>query len=85
MRRLREWWRMPVTPRERRWALLIGAVGGFWIGALARMVLGPLPVGLQAIGTWALAAAALGVACGWRFPKATLCVCLPFALLGGGD
>ena len=85
MRRVREWWQAPVTPRERRWAMLIGAIGGFWIGALSRMVFGPLPVDLSVIAGWALGGAALGVACGRVLPKATLCVCLPFALLGGGD
>ena len=85
MRRVRVWWRAPVTARERRWAMLAGALGGFWIGALLRMLCGPLPVDLLVIGGWALAAAALGIASGWRFPKATLCACLPFALLGGGD
>lgn len=77
------WYRAPATRKDRIVAAIIGAMGGFWIGLLGRMMLGSTPVSFSVLGWWALASAATGVVLGLLFPKTVTCVCFPFSTFGG--
>ncbi len=79
------WWRAPATWRDRLLGSVVGMFGCFWIGVLGRVIIGPLPVPLQALAWWAIGSVATGVALGILFPKATACICFPFAISGGGN
>jgi hypothetical protein len=52
----------------------------FWVGILARIVLGSSPVPVSGLGIWALGAAACGVVLGAAFPRAVTCVLFSFAM-----
>lgn len=78
------WWRAPATARDRAIGALVGAMGGFWLGLLARAALGPMPVSLWELGLFALGGVALGACLGRVFPKLTACVLFPLATFGGG-
>ena len=71
------WWHAPITRRDRALAVFVGILGGLWMGALVRVLLGPLPVSLAVIGEWSLAVSALNAVLGACFPKAVTCVCYP--------
>ena len=79
------WWRAPPTWGDRLLGSVVGVLGCFWIGAPGRVILGPLPVSLQALAWWAIGSVATGVALGILLPKATACICFPFAISGGGN
>jgi hypothetical protein len=63
-------------------ATLIGGMGGFWIGALGRIMSGPLPVGANVVLLWGMAGIFAGAVFGRLRPKATLVFLLPFATFG---
>ncbi|WNF46824.1 hypothetical protein RHP75_20995 [Pseudomonas sp. SG20056] len=79
------WWRRPVTRKERIGAAGIGLFGGFWLGLLAGLVLGPLPTPLVDLFIWAGLGACVGAVLGAIWPKVIGIVLLPFAVFGIGQ
>lgn len=82
LQRFLTWYRTPATRKDRVIAAIIGAMGGFWIGALGRIIFGAMPVSFSVVGWWALASAVTGVVLGLLFPKTITCVCYPFSTFG---
>jgi hypothetical protein len=82
--RFRLWWHAPATTKDRVLGATIGGIGCFWIGALGRIIVGPLPVSVSIVGWWAAGGVAVGVVLGVLFPKVVACVCFPFSTFGGG-
>jgi len=80
----RSWWQAPATTKDRVLGATIGGIGGFWIGVLGRIILGPLPVSASILGWWAAGGVTVGVVLGVLFPKVMGCVCFPFSTSGGG-
>jgi len=76
------WWRAPVTARERFYGALVGGAAGFWIGALGRVVVGPLPVRVAVILFWGVMGIAAGALLGRLRPRPTLVFLLPLATFG---
>jgi len=76
------WWRAPVTARERVTGAVVGGMAGFWIGALGRIVVGSLPVGVGVVLLWGIVGIAAGALFGRLRPKATFVFLLPFAAFG---
>ncbi len=76
------WYRAPATRKDRIRAAIIGALGGFWIGLLGRILLGSLPVSFSVAGWWAMGSAATGLVLGLLFPKTVTCICYPFSIFG---
>lgn len=85
MLKFRNWWSAPNTRKERMTAAVVGAIGGFWIGLLGRIMIGELPVSFSEAGYWALGAAMIFSLTGVLFPKAVLCICFPFSTFGIGN
>ena len=79
------WWNAPNTNKDRYTAALVGAFGGFWIGALGRIMLGEMPVSISEVGLWALVGIILFSLLGVFFPKAILCICFLFSAFGVGN
>jgi hypothetical protein len=82
-RRFGTWWHAPTTRRDRMIGAVSGALGGFWIGCLCRLIIGPLPISLTVVLSWGLGAAFVTAILGVAFPKVVTCVCVPFATLPG--
>ncbi len=80
----RVWWRMPATARDRCAGVMVGGLGGFWIGLLGRIVLGPLPVDLLVTVAWGIGMAVLLAAVGFLYPKPVICFLFPFSVFGVG-
>ena len=80
-----EWWNTPNTKKDRYAAAIVGAFGGFWIGALGRIMLGKLPVSIAEVGLWALGGIMLFSLLGVLFPKVISCICFPFSVFGVGN
>jgi hypothetical protein len=76
------WWRAPVTARDRVTGAVVGGMAGFWVGALGRIMAGPLPVGITVVLLWAAAGLAAGALFGRLRPKATFVFLLPLAAFG---
>lgn len=79
------WWQAPVTRGDRLLGAVVGALGGFWVGVIGRLAIGPAPASLEALAGWAIGLAAAGVVLGLRYPKAVSCVCFPFAVFGASS
>jgi hypothetical protein len=60
-------------------------MGGFWIGGLGRVIIGPLPVSLSVVATWAFVFVIVGAVLGFLFPKVMSCLLFPFAIFGIAD
>lgn len=80
-----QWWRRPLRRRDRIGAVAIGAIGGFWVGLLGRLMLGPMPVSLATLGYWAIGSIVVGIILGVIFPRAVSVVLYPFSFLGVGS
>ena len=80
--RFAEWWRAPITRKDRLAGALFGGIGFFWIGLLFRVFTGPMPVSLGVVLCWAAASAGLGALLGLGFPKVTTVVAFPFLTWG---
>jgi hypothetical protein len=65
--------------------MFIGGVGSFWISALGRIVIGPLPVSLSVVGWWALGGVVVGIIVGACFPKVVSTLIFPFSTIGIGN
>jgi len=76
------WWRAPVTARDRVTGAVVGGMAGFWIGALGRIVVGPLPVGVAVVLLWGALGIAVGALFGRFRPKVTFVFLLPLAAFG---
>ena len=79
-----QWWRRPLRKRDRVGAVAIGAIGGFWVGLLGRLMLGSMPVSLSTLGYWAIGSVVVGVVLGVLFPRVVSVVLYPFSFLGVG-
>jgi len=66
-------------------AVLIGAIGGFWVSLLGRLFFGPMPVSLTALAYWAIGGVIVGVILGIIFPRVVSVVLYPFSFLGIGS
>ena len=62
--------------------MLVGGLGGFWIGALGRIALGSTPVALGEVAVWGLSVAACCAVAGFVFPKPVTVVLFPFSIFG---
>lgn len=80
--RILTWWRAPVTARDRFYGAVVGGMAGFWIGALGRIVIGPLPVGVAVILFWGVTSIAVGALFGRLRPRLALVFLLPLATFG---
>jgi hypothetical protein len=78
-----EWWREPPTKPDRLLAFIVGGIGGFWVGLLGRVLLGPMPVSSTAVFEWAFGVAAFLALAGIAFPKPVTVALLPFSTFGG--
>ena len=65
--------------------MLIGGIGGFWIGALGRIALGTTPVSLGEVAAWGLAVATCCAVAGFAFPKIVTIVLFPFSIFCGSN
>ena len=83
--KFKEWWSRPVQTKDRVAAAFVGAMGGFWIGILGRLFLGPMPVAFTALGYWAIGSVIVGVILGLFFPKPVTVVLYPFSIFGIGS
>jgi hypothetical protein len=81
--RFRQWWSAPITTRDRVLGAIVGTLGGLWLGFLARVVFGPLPVSGSEVMAWTIGGAAVGLLFGAAAPKVTTVVCFPFSTFGG--
>jgi hypothetical protein len=63
----------------------VGALAGLWIGVIARLVLGEMPVAFSVLADAAMIGAACGAALGGAFPKVVLILGFPFTSLGAGS
>jgi hypothetical protein len=75
--------RGPITRRHRIIGAVVGALGGFWIGCICRLIVGPLPIHWTVALGWSLLGALVAAVLGTLFPKVIFCVCFPFAVLPG--
>lgn len=78
----RAWWSQPAIGRDRFLGAFVGVFAGLWIGALARIMLGDLPVSFADVLDYALLGAGAGLLLGLVFPKAVLVIGYPFMSLG---
>ncbi len=76
------WWKTPATTRDRTAGVMVGGLGGFWIGLIGRIVIGALPVDLLVAVAWGIGTAVLLAAVGYRYPKPAICFLFPFATFG---
>ncbi|MBA8884909.1 hypothetical protein [Dokdonella fugitiva] len=81
-KRVRTWWRAPATVRDRTSGMIVGGMAGFWIGALGRILVGQLPVGIGAVLLCGLAGIIAGAIFGRLCPKVALVLLLPLATFG---
>lgn len=81
----REWWRRPATAKDRVTSGVIGAFGGFWVGILGRMILGPMPISIETLAWWALGSIICGAILGVLFPKVIGTLLFPFSMFGVGS
>lgn len=80
-----QWWRRPLRTRDKVGAVFIGAIGGFWVGLLGRLFLGPMPVSFTELGNWAAGGIVAGIMLGVLFPRVVSVVLYPLAFLGIGS
>jgi hypothetical protein len=80
--RFKLWWREPPTRRDRITGALIGAIWGFWVGILWRIILGPLPAPFSVVLLWGLGAIIFFAVIGAIFPKSVSIILLPFSIWG---
>ena len=85
--RFKAWWRAPVTRQDKIRGVIVGLMGGFWIGALGRLFFTSslAPVEITVLALWGIGVALLAGALGYVFPKAVTCALFPFAISGIGS
>lgn len=71
--------------KKRKTAVLVGFVGGLWIGLLGRLLLAQEGVAWSELGLYAMGGALLFAALGWRFPRVITLLLYPFSLFGIGS
>ena len=71
--------------RDRVGAVVIGMIGGFWLGLLVRVFFGPMPVSFTALAFWAVGGVIVGAILGVIFPRVVSVILYPFAFLGIGS
>ena len=79
-----QWWQRPLRTRDKIGAVFIGAIGGFWISLLGRLMLGQMPVSFSVLLYWAIGGIIIGIILGALFPRTVSVLLYPFALLGIG-
>ena len=79
---VRRWWRAPVTAGDRLGGAFVGVVAFFFIGVIARAMLGARPVSFSTLSLWGAGVSSAGLIVGIRFPKGTTCLLMPFLFLG---
>ena len=79
---VRRWWRAPVTNRDRIGGAFFGAVGFFFIGFVARAIVGARPVSFETLASWRIVCSSAGLIIGIRFPKVTTCLLSPILFIG---
>jgi hypothetical protein len=82
---IREWINRPMRPADRLWAIIIGLIGGFWLGLIVRLSFGPMPVSFQVLGYWIIGGMIVGGVLGYLFPRVVSIILYPFTLLGIGS
>lgn len=65
--------------------MVIGAVGGFWVSVLGRLLFGPMPVSFTVLVYWAIGGIIAGTILGAIFPRVVSVILYPFSLLGIGS
>jgi len=81
--RVRRWWRTPVTAADRIGGVMFGVIGFFFIGGIARALLGARPVSFDILAQWGIVFSGAGLIIGIRFPKIATCLLAPLLLIGG--
>lgn len=79
---VRRWWRAPVTVGVRFGGAFVGVVAFFFIGAIARAMIGARPVPFSTLGLWGSGFSGVGMIVGIRFPKITTCLLMPLFFVG---
>jgi hypothetical protein len=82
LKRFHAWWHAPLTSRDRRLGVVVGGIGGFWIGLLGRVVLGATPAGPGEVIAWVVVGTVSCAVAGYRFPKPVTIVLFPFVMSG---
>ena len=82
--KFKAWWNKPLKPKDRLTAILIGAMGFFWVGIIGLFVFGPTPVSFSTLGYWAVGSIIIGVILGALFPKLVTIILFPFSLFSIG-
>lgn len=82
---LSSWINRPLKPADRVWAVIIGVIGGFWLGLIVRLAFGPMPVSFHVLGYWIAGGMVVGGVLGAFFPRVVSIALYPFTLLGFGS
>ena len=80
----RKWWRAPISRRDRVVGGMVGLFGGFWVGLLGWVALGPTPATFASLCAWVVVAVLVGAVAGAKWPKVSTLILFPFATFGGG-
>ena len=80
--RFKEWWRRPVTRRDRVTAAYVGLFGGFWIGFLGRAFTASDSTTTSMVLLWGLGMAIACAAIAAVYPKHATVLLYPFAVFG---
>ena len=83
--KFRVWWNRPLQTKDRLVAVFIGAIGGFWVCVLGRLIIGPMPVAFTTLGNRAIGGMIVGVILGIIFPKPVTVLLFPFSIFGIGS
>jgi hypothetical protein len=70
--------------RDRVGAVVIGLIGGFWVGLPGRLILGPIPASFPVLAFWAVGGIVVGAVFGDVVPRVVTVVLYPFAFFGIG-
>ena len=73
-----------MRPADRLWAIIVGLSAGFWLGLIARLSFGPMPVSFQILGYWIIGGMVACGILGVLFPRTVSIILYPFTLLGIG-
>lgn len=74
-----------MKPADRVWAVIVGVIGGFWLGLIIRLAFGSMPVSFQVLGYWIIGGMIVGGILGILFPRIISIALYPFTLIGFGS
>ncbi len=80
---IKDWWRRSPTKRDRKIAGIAGLLAGFWISVISLLVIEIKVPFLFCIGLVVLTSVLFALI-GRRFPKVSIILFYPFAMIGIG-